>query len=139
MICSFLITKATYLYKPCLTFLQHLIIMVIYKCYFSREHIALSYKKWCEHRIGFMSKKEAHTKLLVHAITATAVLHHHMSLKCCIKSHRTPATLASAHTACLFSIDLHTVRQHLVIVNLLLLLFLSETLPNLTQFIILSL
>ena len=28
-----------------------LIIMVIFMCYFSREHIALSYKKWCEHRI----------------------------------------------------------------------------------------
>ena len=27
------------------------IIMVISKCYFSREHIALSYKKWCGHRI----------------------------------------------------------------------------------------
>ena len=25
--------------------------MVIHKCYFSREHIALSYKKWCEHGI----------------------------------------------------------------------------------------
>ena len=29
---------------------QIIIIMVIFKCYFSREHIALSYKKWCEHR-----------------------------------------------------------------------------------------
>ena len=57
--------------------------------------------------------------------TATAVLHHHMSLTCCIKSHCTPAP---AHTPCLFSIDLHTVRQHLVIVHFLLLLFLSETL-----------
>ena len=32
-----------------------IIIMVIFKCYFSREHIALSLKKktkkWCEHRI----------------------------------------------------------------------------------------
>ena len=28
-----------------------IIIMVIFKCYFSREHIALSYIKWCEHRI----------------------------------------------------------------------------------------
>ena len=27
------------------------IIMVIFKCYFSREHIALSYKKLCEHRM----------------------------------------------------------------------------------------
>ena len=27
------------------------IIIVILKCYFSREHIAHSYKKWCEHRI----------------------------------------------------------------------------------------
>ena len=35
----------------------------------------------------------------------------------------------SAHTPCLFSIDLHTVRQHLVIVHFLLLL-LYETVPN---------
>ena len=28
-----------------------IIIMLIFMCYFSREHIALSYKKWCEHRI----------------------------------------------------------------------------------------
>ena len=52
----------------------------------------------------------------------------HMSLTCCIKSHCTPATLAPAHTPCLFSIDLHTVRQHLVIVHFLLLLLLSGTL-----------
>ena len=44
------------------------------------------------------------------------------------KSHRTPATLAPANTTCLFSIDLHTVRQHLVIVHFLLLLLLSGTL-----------
>ena len=31
------------------------------------------------------------------------VLHHHMSLTCCIESHCTPATLAPAHTPCLFS------------------------------------
>ena len=37
-------------------------------------------------------------------------------------------TLAPAHTPCLFSIDLHTVRQHLVIVHFLLLLLLSGTL-----------
>ena len=36
-------------------------------------------------------------------------------------------TLAPAHTPCLFSIDLHTVRQHLVIVHFLLLLLLSGT------------
>ena len=59
------------------------------------------------------------------ATTATAVLHHHMSLTCCIKSH---CTLAPAHTPCLFSIDLHTVRQHLVIIHFLLLLLLSGTL-----------
>ena len=50
-----------------------------------------------------------------------------MSLTCCMKSHCTPATLAPAHTPCLFSIDLHTVRQHLVIVHFLILL-LSGTL-----------
>ena len=58
----------------------------------------------------------------------TAVLHHHMSLACGIESHCTPATLAPAHTPCLFSIDLHTVRQHLVIVHFLLLLLLYGTL-----------
>ena len=57
-----------------------------------------------------------------------AALHHHMSLACCIESHCTPATLAPACTPCLFSIDLHTVRQHLVIVHFLLLLLLSGTL-----------
>ena len=61
-------------------------------------------------------------------LTVTAVLLHHMSLICCIKSHCTPATLAPAHTPCLFSIDLHIVRQHLVIVHFLLLLLLSGTL-----------
>ena len=61
-------------------------------------------------------------------IYLSQVLHHHMSLTCCIKSHCTPATLAPAHAPCLFSIDLHTVRQHLVIVHFLLLLLLSGTL-----------
>ena len=37
-------------------------------------------------------------------------------------------TLAPAHTPCLFSIDLHTVRQHLVIVHFLFLPLLSGTL-----------
>ena len=54
--------------------------------------------------------------------TATTVLHHHMSLKCCQRSHHTPAILAPAHTPRLFSTDLHTVRQHLVIARFLLLL-----------------
>ena len=67
-------------------------------------------------------------KLLVCATTATAVLHHHMPLTCCIQSHCTAATLAPAHTTCLFSIDLHTVGQLLVIVHFLLLLLLSGTL-----------
>ena len=44
------------------------------------------------------------------------------------KSHHTPATLATAHTPCLFSIDQHTVRQHLVIARFLLPLLLSGTL-----------
>ena len=44
------------------------------------------------------------------------------------KYHHTPATLAPAHTPCLFSLDQHTVRQHLVIVHFLLLLLLSGTL-----------
>ena len=40
-------------------------------------------------------------------------------------SHASPTTLAQAHTPFLFSIDLHTVRQHLVIARFLLLLLLS--------------
>ena len=51
---------------------------------------------------------------------------YHMSLTCCIKSHCTPATLAPAHTPCLFSIDLHTVRQHLVIVHFFCFFFCLE-------------
>ena len=38
-----------------------------------------------------------------------------MLLTCCRNSHNTHSTLAPAHTTCLFSIDMHTVRQHLVI------------------------
>ena len=44
------------------------------------------------------------------------------------KSHHTPATLAPAHTPCLISTDLHTVRQRLVIACFLLLLLMSGTL-----------
>ena len=44
------------------------------------------------------------------------------------KSHHTPATLAPARTPCLFSIDQHTVRQHLAIARFLFLLLLSGTL-----------
>ena len=39
-----------------------IIIMAISKCYFSREHIALSKKKWCEHRI----RKNQQTKSTAH-------------------------------------------------------------------------
>ena len=39
-----------------------------------------------------------------------------------------PATLAPPHTPCLFSIDLQTVRQHLVVAPFILLLLLSGTL-----------
>ena len=67
-------------------------------------------------------------KIACCATTATAVLHHHMALTCYIKINCTPATLAPAQTPCLFSIDLHTVRQHLVIIHFLLLLLLSGTL-----------
>ena len=66
--------------------------------------------------------------IAISTTTATEVLHHHMSLTFCIESHRTPVSLAPTHTPCLFSIDLHTVRQHLVIVHFLLLLLLSGTL-----------
>ena len=54
--------------------------------------------------------------------TIIIFMHDHMSLTYCIKGHHTPASLAPSHTPCLFSIDLHTVRQHLVIVHILLLL-----------------
>ena len=43
-------------------------------------------------------------------------------------SNKSHCTLAPAHAPCLFSIDLHTVGQHLVIVHFLLLLLLSGTL-----------
>ena len=59
-----------------------------------------------------------------------SVLHHHMSLSCCIKSHRTPATLAPAHTPCLFSIDVNTVRQHLVIVHFFASSSVWNSIPN---------
>ena len=62
-------------------------------------------------------------KLACCATTATEVLHHNMSLTCCIKSHCTPTTLAAAHAPCLFSIVLHTVRQHLVIVHFHIMLY----------------
>ena len=76
----------------------------------------------------FPVKVRSTYKIAIEKKIATAVLHHHMSLTCSIKSHSTPATLAPAHTPCLFSIDLHTVRQHLVIVYFLFLLLLSGTL-----------
>ena len=60
--------------------------------------------------------------LCYHCCSSTAP---HISLTCCRKSHSTRATLAPAHTPCLFSIDIQTVRQHLVIARFLLLLFLS--------------
>ena len=63
-----------------------------------------------------------------HSRVYTIIIIITMSLACCIESHCTPATLAPTHTPCLFSIDLHTVRQHLVIVHFLLLLLLSGTL-----------
>ena len=65
---------------------------------------------------------------IVCATSVTAVLHHHMSLACCRKSYHTPATLAQARIPYPHSIDLHTVRQHLVIAYILLLLLLSGTL-----------
>ena len=46
--CSFLFSEHKAVSKTLLTLMA---IMVIFKCYFSREHIALSYKKWCEHGI----------------------------------------------------------------------------------------
>ena len=78
--------------------------------------------------LHWLPVKERNTyKIACLCYHCTAVLHHHMSLTCCIKSHCTPASLAPAHTPCLFSIDLHTVRRHLVIVHFLL-SFLSGTL-----------
>ena len=61
------------------------------------------------------------------ATTATAVLHNQMSLTCSRITHHTQKTLIPAHIPCLFSIDLHTVRQHLVIARFLWLLLLSGT------------
>ena len=43
-----------------------------------------------------------------------------MLLICCRKSHYTPASIAPAHTPSLFSIDLHTIRRHLVFARILL-------------------
>ena len=73
-------------------------------------------------------KVRALAKWLICATTATAVLHHNMLLTCCRKRHRPPTTHAPAHTPCIFSIDLHTVRQHMVIAHILLFLLLSGTL-----------
>ena len=44
------------------------------------------------------------------------------------KSYHTPTTLAPAHSPCLFSIDLYTVRRHLMTARVLLFLLLSGTL-----------
>ena len=66
-------------------------------------------------------------KWTVCATTETAVLHHHISLRCCRSSHHTPATLTPAQAPCLFSMDLHTVGQHFVVVRFLLLSLLSGT------------
>ena len=49
------------------------------------------------------------------------------------KIHLLHATLAPNHTPCLFSIDLHTVRLHLVIARFLLLLLLYGTLFKMTS------
>ena len=43
-------------------FPRYVIIMVIFKCYFSREHIALSHIKLCEHGI----RKNRQIKITVH-------------------------------------------------------------------------
>ena len=45
----------------------------------------------------------------------------------CRRSYHTPATYAPGHAPCPFSIDLYTVRRHLVIARFLLLLLLSGT------------
>ena len=44
--------------------------MVIFKCYFSKEHIALSYKKWCEHRI----RKNEQIKSIVKDVHSHTIL-----------------------------------------------------------------
>ena len=78
--------------------------------------------------LHWLPVKVRSTYKIVCATTATAVLHHHMSLTCCIECFRTLATFAPAHTPCLFSMDLYTVGQHLGIASFLLLLPLSGTL-----------
>ena len=49
-------------------------------------------------------------------------------MTCCRKSHHTPALLAPAHTPYHLSIDLHTLRQHVVIARPRLILLLPGTL-----------
>ena len=65
--------------------------------------------------------------LCYHCHSSTALSYIYMPLTFCRKSHRSPATPSTAHIPCLFSIDLYTVRQHLVIAHSLLLLLLSGT------------
>ena len=69
------------------------------------------------------SEKHMQNRLFVLPLS----LHHHISLICCKECHHTPATLAPAHTPCLFSIYLHTVRQHFEIASFPLPLLLSGT------------
>ena len=69
--------------------------------------------------LHWLPVKVRSTHTIVCSTTVTAALHHHMKLTCCRNSHHKYATIAPAHTPCLFSIDLHTVRQHLVIAHFL--------------------
>ena len=70
------------------------------------------------------------TKYLVCATTVTAVLHHCMSPIRCKKKPSPLATLAPPHTPCLFSMDMHTVRENSVIARFLLILLLSGTIDD---------
>ena len=80
------------------------------------------------HFIGFLSKARSTYKiacLCYHCHSSTTPSYVTDMLQ---KSHHTPATLAPAHTPCLFSIGKHTAKQHLVIARFPLLHLLFGTL-----------
>ena len=71
-------------------------------------------------------------KLTIDTIPTTLTIVTHYCLVIFTTYHpiHTPATLAPAHTSCLCSIDLHTVRQHFVIAHFLLLLIPIGIIPG---------
>ena len=74
-----------------------------------------------DHFIGVLTRSTYKIVCLCYQVLpVAAVLYHHISHICCRKSHHIPVTLALAHTPFNFSIDLHTVWQHLVIAHFLM-------------------